>query len=448
MARGVVLPVPSSRPDAARSRGLTRRTVFAALGALPLAACLPRRAPAEEQPATSAVAGSITYAFLGNPVFYQMNQEAAAEFERAFPNVKVELAYLPEGMYDKIQAMYSGNVSPDVWEPDAARFPSWAERDSFLTIDAYVKRDQGKGFDLNDIWPNLRRSAEYKGKLLGVLCRYTVNAMFYNEDLLDRHGIPYPSEQWTVSELVVFAQKITDVGAGIWGFGRGFWNHWLWAFGGEILEGRDGRWRSAMGSPKSIEALQWMQDLHYRYRVSYTAQQRGGLSDIQLFINGRVAYADQRVTRVADIRAAEASQLRWDVSWMPKGPAGRFAWGIGVNRCISSQTRNPETAWQFVKFLFSKPEIATISIPPNMSYAYSPKFLNTGQPPRTMKAFLDAIAYSKDYPNEQGRWPELEVIVNRELNRLWNNEASAREAGEAIDKAVNVQLDQWGQLMR
>lgn len=83
-----------------------------------------------------------------------------------------------------------------------------------------------------------------------------------------------------------------------------------------------------------------------------------------------------------------------------------------------------------------------------MSYTYSPKFLNTGQPPRNMKAFLDAIAYSKDYPNEQGRWPELETLVSRQLSRLWNNEASAREVGEAIDKAVNAQLDQWGQLLR
>jgi multiple sugar transport system substrate-binding protein len=429
----------------------TRRTTRRGLGRLlPVAgsvaavACGAGRAA---QPASrpALAPATVTYAFLGNPVFLQMNQDAAREFESAFPGVKLELSHMPTGMYDKIQNLYAGGASPDVWEPDAARFPAWADRRSFADVGPLARRDQGKGFDLNDVWPKYRRAAEWKGTLHGVLCRFTVNAFFYNEDLLDRAGIKYPDDGWTWQSMLDAARRLTQ--GDQFGFLMANWNHWVWMNGGEVLTERGGKWRSAMGSPATVEALQYLADLRHTHRVWPTTEQMAGQDAIKLFTAGRLAMSDQRVTRVADIRAAEA-QLRWDVGPMPKGKAGRFAWGIGVNRCVSAQTKNLEAAWAFVRFLFTKPNIAAISIPPNMSYARSAAFLEPGKQPKHMSAFLDAIAYSKDYPNEQGQWPDLEVMVNEELNRLWEGSVTARAAGEAIDQKVNAQLDAWGQLAR
>lgn len=230
-----------------------------------------------------------------------------------------------------------------------------------------------------------------------------------------------------------------------YGFLMANWNHWVWMAGGEVLTERGGKWRSTMGSPASVEALQFLSDLRHTHRVWPTTEQMGGQDAIKLFTTGRLAMSDQRVTRVADIRAAEGT-LKWDVGPMPRGKAGRFAWGIGVNRTVSSQTKTPEAAWTFVCFLFSKPQIAAISIPPNMSYAKTPAFLEPGKQPKHMSAFLDAIGYSKDYPNEQGRWPDLETLVNTELNQLWDGKATAKTVGEAVDQKVNAPLSEWGQL--
>jgi multiple sugar transport system substrate-binding protein len=348
-------------------------------------------------------------------------------------------------MYDKIQNLYSGGAAPDVWEPDAARYPGWAERGSFYDIGPMARRDQGKGFDLNDVWPKYRKAAEWKGVLNGVLCRFTVNAFFYNEDLFDRAGIKYPDDAWTWQTMLDTAKRLTQ--GEQFGFLMANWNHWVWMNGGEVLTERGGRWRAAMSSPAAVEALQFLTDLRHSHRVWPTAEQMGGLDAIKLFSAGRLAMSDQRVTRVADLRAAESS-LRWDVGPMPKGKAGRVAWGIGVNRCVASQTKNLEAAWAFVRFLFTKPHIAAISIPPNMSYARSAAFLEPTKQPKHMSAFLDAIAYSKDFPNEVGRWPDLELMVTEELNRLWEGGVTARAVAETIDQKVNAQLDAWGLLAR
>jgi multiple sugar transport system substrate-binding protein len=394
-------------------------------------------APAALGPAT------VSYAFLGNPVFFQMNQDAAKQFEDANPGLKLELNYMPTGMYDKIQNLYSGGSAPDVWEPDAAQFPGWADRGSFLDIGAMAKRDQGKVIDLNDIWPNLRHSAEWKGKQHGLLCRYTVNAFYYNEDLFDRAGLKYPGESWTWQDMLTAARRLTQDDR--FGFLMANWYHWVWMNGGEVLSHAGDKWRSAMGSPATVEALQFIADLRLKEHVWPTAEQMAGLDAIKLFTAGRLAMSDQRVTRVADIRAAEGA-LKWDVGPMPKGKATRAAWGIGVNRCISSQTKAPEAAWAFVRFLFSRPDIAAISIPPNMSYAKSAAFLMPGQQPKHMSAFLDAIAYSRDNPNEELHWPEVEALITPELNKVFDGSQTARAAGDAIDQKVNAQLAQWGQL--
>lgn len=389
---------------------------------------------------------TVTYAFLGNPVFLQMNQDAGKEFEASHPGLKLELEHMPTGMYDKIQNLYSGGSAPDVWEPDAARFPGWAERGSFYDLTPMVSRDQGKGpgkIDIDDIWPQYRRSTQWKGKLHGLLCRFTVNAFFYNEDLFARAGLKLPDDSWTWQTMLDAAKRLTQ--GDQFGFLMANWNHWIWMNGGEILTERGGKWRSAMGSPATVEALQWLTDLRHLHRVWPTGQQMAGQDAIKLFTAGNLAMSDQRVTRVPDIRAAEGA-LKWDVGPMPKGKAARFAWGIGVNRCVSSQTKAPEAAWAFLRFLFTKPNIAAISIPPNMSYAKSPAFLQPGKQPKHMSAFLDAIGYSKDFPNEMGRWPDLQTLVNTELNTLFAGGVTARAVGEGLDRRINALLGEWGLL--
>ena len=389
---------------------------------------------------------TVTYAFLGNPVFLQMNQDAGKEFEATHPGLKLELEHLPTGMYDKIQNLYSGGSAPDVWEPDAARFPGWAERGSFYDLTPLVSRDQGKGagkIDIDDIWPKYRRSAQWKNKLHGLLCRFTVNAFFYNEDLFTRAGVKVPDDGWAWQTMLDAAKRLTQ--GDQFGFLMATWNHWIWMNGGELLTERGGKWRSAMGSPATVEALQWLADLRHTHRVWPTGEQMAGQDAVKLFTTGKLAMSDQRVTRVPDIRTAEGA-LKWDVAPMPKGKAGRFAWGIGVNRCVSSQTKAPEAAWAFLRFLFTKPNIAAISIPPNMSYARSPAFLEPGKQPKHMSAFLDAIGYSKDFPNEMGRWPDLETLVNTEVNALFAGGVTARAVGEGLDRRINALLGEWGLL--
>ena len=144
-----IAPAPEARRAWGARRGHTRRAqlgVASLCGAALVACAGPGQGTGQGgAPAPGLAPATVTYAFLGNPVFLQMNQEAGREFEAAHPGLKLELAHMPTGMYDKIQNLYAGGVAPDVWEPDAARFPAWAERGSFADVTAMARRDQGRG---------------------------------------------------------------------------------------------------------------------------------------------------------------------------------------------------------------------------------------------------------------------------------------------------------------
>lgn len=435
----------------------TRRSLVGAsvatVGAALLAACAGAGQGAPSPPAGAERAQvSVSYAHLGEQVFYEMNVEAAREFKAAHPHITVEVNYITSNLYDKVQQLYLANQAPDIWEPAAAYFPSWAARHTLRNIADYVRRDQGKGgFDLNDIWPKYRRSGEHRDGLYGILCRFTVNALFYNQDLLDRAAVPYPSDAWTWEDFFEATRKTArdvdrDGTLDTYGYLMAYWNHTFWAFGGEMLVQKGDRWRAAFAEPKGIEGLQFVADLMHKHHTAAKPSEVAGNRQIDVFVQGQAALSDQRVTRVPDVRAAHNAALRWNVGPLPKGPAGRFSYGTGVNRSIAAPSKNPEEAWLFTRFLFAKPEIATISIPPNMSFARSPKFLQPDKHPQGMGTFLDAIGYSQDYPVEVQRWPELERLVTPELRPLWEGQAAARPVAEAIDRQINAQLAEWGLL--
>jgi multiple sugar transport system substrate-binding protein len=428
--------------------------VLAAAGTALLTACGQAR-----QPATSPSSGperapvTISYVHLGEQVFYEMNVEAAREFKAAHPHITVEVTWTQGvNLYEKVQQLYLANEAPDVWEPAAAYFPDWVARGTLRDLSDYIRRDQGKGgFDLNDIWPKYRRSGEYKGRLYGLLCRFTVNALFYNQDLLERAGVPFPSDRWTWDDLFDAARKTArdadrDGKLDTYGYVMYVWNHTFWAYGGEMLVQKGDRWRATFAEPRGIEGLQFLADMMHKHRVAAKPSEVAGNRQIDVFIQGQAALSDQRVTRVPDVRKANNAALRWDVGPLPRGRAGRFSYGTGVNRSIAAPSKYPEEAWLFVRFLFTKPEIATISIPPNMSFSRSPKFLQAYDQPKNMAAFLDAIAYSKDYPVEVQRWPELEQLLTPELRPLWEGQAEAKAVAEAIDRRLNAQLAEWGML--
>lgn len=154
--------------------------------------------------------------------------------------------------------------------------PVLAESDLIIPVDDY--------FDFNDRkWPPIiRQIGRYKGKQYGFTnyC-WTVTGIFYNKVLFDRLGLPDPymlqeNGDWTWEKFAEIAQMATrdEDGDGendLWGLaiqGHNLYSPLILSNNANIINfDENGRAIYALDDPNAIEALQFFEDLHNKYKV-------------------------------------------------------------------------------------------------------------------------------------------------------------------------------------
>jgi multiple sugar transport system substrate-binding protein len=440
-----------------RRQVLGGAVAVAVSGVYALAACgqAPGSGGTETAPRPGAAPVTISFAHWGTESgLGVMNREAARLFMQQYPTVTVELVFKPEGYLTHLTTMVAGGSAPDVFDLSTPDFPVPAKEGWMRPADEYVKRDQGKGFDWNDLWPKHRDSGKYKGKILGVLGRVSPHVLYYNPSLFQRVGLKAPDDRWGFPEFLDAAKKLTaqPVGGKIeqWGFSTNNRHHWLWRNGGDYVVPRgEDKWRSALNTQATIDAVQMLADLQHRHKVSATTADLGNPGQRAYstwFQEGQVAMIEDLVARVTDYRANPKMTVdRWDVAHLPKLAGARATNMDRVVRPVSSQSKRPEEGWLWIKFLLQKPAITAVSMPAVMSWVKSNEFLRPDLPPRNMKVFLDALEYARTTP-EHPRWEELSSAISKQLNEAYNGKQSAKVACEQADRDVTALLQQWGEL--
>ena len=128
--------------------------------------------------------------------------------------------------------------------------------------------------------------------------------------------------------------------------------------------------------------------------------------------------------------------FKWDVAPMPKGPAGRATSVNSAGFVIAKESKNPEAAWEFVKYAFSdagQTELARIglAIPVRKSVAESDAYL--GQAVKIDHSiYVKALDYAHMKPVFKG-YEEWSGAVGDALITIWSGEASVADAlAEAV----------------
>jgi len=83
----------------------------------------------------------------------------------------------------------------------------------FMPLSALVA---GSGVDAEALWGvNLPKNAQ--GEYYGIPFKQEVWCVYYNKDLFDVAGVPYPSGSWTWDDYIATAKKLTDASKGVYG---------------------------------------------------------------------------------------------------------------------------------------------------------------------------------------------------------------------------------------
>jgi multiple sugar transport system substrate-binding protein len=214
----------------------------------------------------------------------------------------------------------------------------------------------------------------------------------------------------------------------------------VWTNGAEVVS-QDFR-RCTLDGPRAAEALQFMQDLIYKYRVAPTPEEEtaaGGA--MAMFIGtGKVG---MRITPVAEVSDHRRAQFRWDYAVNPVGKGKRLTTGGGVGWEIMGPTKHQEEAWAVFQHLVSAEtakRLSVVSYPGRKSALAHLLQADPELPPKSRHVGADGQRIIHPDPIFPG-WDELERdVISPELQPLWRNERTARQVVEAIVPKANAFL--------
>lgn len=198
--------------------------------------------------------------------------ELKAKFEEAYPDIEI----VPDTWTYDVKTFYTKaetGVLPDVFWTHFTEFQKLTDGEYAADITEQVN---AAGY-YEKINPKLRDLVTLDGRIYALpqeayaLCiNYNVE-LFEKAGFMNEDGTPKAPMDWY--ELAEMAQKIKEV-TGVPGFtletmnncGGWFFTNIAWGFGTDFMEQDDsGKWIATFDTPETVEALQFVKDLKWKY---------------------------------------------------------------------------------------------------------------------------------------------------------------------------------------
>ncbi len=430
-----------------------------------LAAC--QSTPPAAPPVTK-----LTFTYWGSNMEQAAIESMVAAFETRNPDIDVQATHIPYEEYlARVTAMQKQGQPPDVGYFPSLQAPEWAQEGKLLELTDLVHTDP--------LFASALPETRYyfgDGRIVGLNTAVEVTLLFYNKDLFDRAGLPYPpadpAQAWTWEQFVAVAKQLTvdangarpgDAGfdpASIATYGAAFdktyegWTFYPFIFsnGGEVVD--DAGTRLLLDAPEAAEALQAMADLMWVHHVAPTPQQDANLpSYVTMLQTGNLAMHISGHWSLLDYAAVE--DLRFGAAVLPKFKTPVTV-VVGSPTVIFAGTQHRDAAIRFYKF-HNDPEAVDLFarglwMPLQRAYYTEPAKMklwldNPAHPPEMQPAFTDyAVNYSRPLPSYYLRnyAAVLDTAIRPALEQIWADRATAAEAlAEAVQTAAPLMQGRW-----
>jgi multiple sugar transport system substrate-binding protein len=366
-------------------------------------------------------------------------------FEKENPDVKIELQLIPADKYEqKVQTMIAGGDGPDIMQV-AEGVNTYSSKSQILPLDEYAK---SAGLDLEERFGPVGTLYSYEDKVYAVPDRSGAMIVYYNKDLFDAAGVEYPTAEWTQEDAQAAMEKLTDPSKGQWGYsGAGWWAQW-WSFayqnGGQII---DDSGKPTVNSPEVVEALQWANDLQYKYHYAPTTAE---YADMGPDMGGDPAFAAQKVamntTGFWAIGGLLEAEFNWDIAplW---GGAQKAVSAFGSGLAISRDCANPQKAFDAIAFLTDAEAQEVVidkaqDVPANLEVQQSDAFLKPewATKPLDMAAFGESADFIFRAPFIP-QWNEMQAAFDDNLGTFWNEGGDAKTELDKIQTQLESIID-------
>ncbi|WP_127594278.1 ABC transporter substrate-binding protein [Paenibacillus lautus] len=359
-------------------------------------------------------------------------------FNEKHPNVEVKVTYTPWADYwTKLKTSLAGNSGPDVYWMNGPNFHSYASSGLIKDLSPLIEQS---GLDTSVYTEALFDMYTYQGKLHGLPYFQDSVGLFYNKELFDKAGLPYPDDTWTWETVEENAAKLTDKSNGIYGYITpidsqiGYYNYIAQA-GGFVIS--DDKKTSGYDTPEALSAFKWQQSLIEK-GYSPNAQQQLETKSRQLFGSGKAAMFPG-----ISVNSPELYKLLGDKLGVAVLPAGKEKASIvhGLSWAINGKTKVEQESWELIQILSGKEgqELLADSGFSMPAYKGTEGGWLKSIPSLDLQVFVDSLEFAVPYPVSQktAEWQDAEV---KEIQAAFLGKKSFEEALKNAGEQMNAIL--------
>jgi multiple sugar transport system substrate-binding protein len=430
---------------------VTRRRVFAgaATGVLSAGLLACARESGAPPPSVGQRDATLQFMYAGEPTVLDTHTAMSELFTRQYPRIKVEQQHTPAQYVDKVYSLAAAGTLPDVFWGGGADMIDFADRKILRALKPLMQRDK---LDTADLFPPSLSQYQWKGEQYGLPRDWAARILFYNVDAFKQAGVPRPptswkDTSWTWDAFLDAARKLTrqeggDVsryGADVQG-GFRIWSAWAYNGGGQILD--TGKLACRVTDAGTVDGLQFLQDAIHKHRVAIPRDvlQKEGARNV--FINGRVAIQEGTYGYLVPYKNIQL--FEWDIVYMPvRQKQESRVGGGGVCFMTSPQSKNPDEAWAFLKFLLGfDAQLLMAKMGGGASClrrVMAHPDVSRQRPPEHFNIFTEAGDHVQIDPQVL-RWSQMNAAIDKEMTDLWDGKRGAKDIAAAMCQGIEPYL--------
>ena len=294
-------------------------------------------------------------------------EKAVEDLKKKYPDIEVEVQRfkMPPGQFfDKLILALASGEGPDVIHVPGDRIPQLASAGFIIPLDDYVE----KWPDWNNFFESVREASKYNGHVYAIPMALDTRFLFYRKDHFQQAGLPVPWEPESWDDIVSAAKTLKEKGiteyplviyAGRQGMGATSDTGFLMLLcgaGGKIYDPEDGKW---------IVKSKAILDVLYFYKRIYIDEK---------LVDPQIVTTPKPWTAMRNRFIEGGISILVEGAWVPGGwiknkgkdyvdkvmgytpmpgkDGGCVAiGGLGMVWAITSQSKHPEIAFEFIKMI-------------------------------------------------------------------------------------------------
>lgn len=273
-------------------------------------------------------------------------------FEAENPDIKIEFIDIPSAEYTKkLNVMLNGGSDLDLFlshEPDKTK--ALYNKGQVANLSSFV---EASGIDLS-AYNGAESNFVYDGGLYGMPIRLDKYVLYYNKDMFDAAGLPYPDNDMTWKEFEETAAKLTTGTGAAKKYGAHFhtWQACVqnWAYQSGEHNIMDGNYEIFKPYYEMVLRMQKAGSI-----MDYATIKSSGIS-YNIFLQGKIGMLPMGTWTISGYLAKQKlgeMDCRWGIAVLPHAedvPAG-YTIGSITPICMNNASKKKDAAWRFIQFI-------------------------------------------------------------------------------------------------